>query len=64
VYRDRLSTPAGFVVGFAHVALPYLHVPDLSWRSGFEVFLDDVSSDEVELQVALWTFQEFDAQFL
>jgi len=59
-----LSAAAGFVVGLAQVALPHLHVTDLSWSTSFEVFLHYVSPDEVELQVALWTFQDYEAQFL
>jgi len=64
VYRDRLSAPAGFVVCLAHITLPDFHVSDLGGSPGFKVFLDDVSPDEVELQVTLWTFQESRSQFL
>ena len=64
VNRDRFSTSTGFIVGLAQVALPDLHVSNLSGSAGLEIFLHDVSPDEVELFVTLGTFQESSSQFL
>ena len=57
-YRDRVSASARLVVGLALIALPNFHIADLGRGAGFEIFLDNVSPDKVELEFAFRTFQE------